>query len=264
MSPPAGYVCQLMALLNFIPAILVASLLVSSGHALAAEPNTLTAQETAQGWKLLFDGRSLAGWHIYGTNAPPTKGWHVEGGDLVNPKSNGRPNGSGGDLITNAKYTDFEFRFEWKMSKAGNSGVHYLFIEGAKRTASMYKGDKGDSPVGFEYQILDDAAYSDKQGPDHLTSSIYMLVAPVNKALRPVGEYNEGRIVANGNHVEHWLNGSKVAECELGSANLQKLIASSKFKVIPGFGTKAATALALQDHGEEVTFRNLKIRELKH
>ena len=234
------------------------------GTARAAEPNTLTPQEAAQGWKLLFDSRSLSGWHTYGTHAAPTKGWHVEGGCLINPKSNGRPNGSGGDLVTNATFTDFEFRFEWKVSKGGNSGVHYLFVEGAKRTASMYKGDKGDSPAGFEYQILDDAAYSDKQGPDHLTASIYFLVAPVNKVLRPVGEFNEGRIVLNGNHVEHWLNGSKVAECELGSPALQKLIAGSKYKTIPGFGTKAATALALQDHGEHVAFRNLKIREFHH
>ncbi len=250
--------------LKSLPALLIASILVSYGHAMAAEPNTLTPQKTAQGWKLLFDGRSFAGWHIYGTNAPPTKGWHVEDGSLVNPKSNGRPNGSGGDLVTNARYTDFEFRFEWKMSKAGNSGIHYFFIEGAKRTASMYKGDKGDSPAGFEYQILDDPAYSDKQAPDHLTASIYQLVAPVNKALRPPGEFNEGRIVVTGNHVEHWLNGTKVAECELGGAELQKLIEATKYKGIPGFGTKAATAVALQDHGEEVAFRNLKIRELKH
>lgn len=243
-------------------ALAVASALALPISACAAEPNTLTPQEVAQGWKLLFDGRSLSGWHIYGTTTPPAKGWHVDGGCLFNPKSNGRPNGSGGDLVTNAKYRDFEFRFEWRVTKGGNSGVHYLFTEGAKRTASMYKGDKGDSPVGFEYQILDDPAYSAKQGPDHLTASIYWLVAPVNKVLRSVGEFNEGRIVVHGNHVEHWLNDSKVAGCELGSAELQKLIAVSKFKVIPGFGTKAATALALQDHGEEVAFRNLKVREL--
>ena len=249
---------------KLIAALVAASVLLSFGPTRATEPNTLSPQEVAQGWTLLFDGHTAAGWHIYGTKLPPSKNWTVESGCLVNPKSSGRPNGSGGDLVSNALYTDFEFRFEWKVTTGGNSGIHYLFTEGAKRTASMYKGDKGDSPVGFEYQILDDPAYADKQGPDHLTASFYWLLAPVNKTLRPVGEFNEGRIVVNGNHVEHWLNGVKVAECELGSPALQKLIAGSKFKVIPGYGTKAATALALQDHGEEVAFRNLMVRELRH
>ncbi len=235
-----------------------------NGHkTVAAEPNTLTPQEMAQGWKLLFDGRSLSGWHGYEQSAPPTRGWHIENGCLVNPKSNGRPNGSGGDLVTNAKYTDFEFRFDWRINKGGNSGVHYFYTEGGpKRTVPMYKGDKGDSPMGFEYQILDDAAYP--EAANRLAASIYFLVAPVNKTLRPLGEFNEGRIVVSGNHVEHWLNGEKVAVCELGSTSLKRRIAASKFKVIPGFGTKAATGLALQDHGEEVAFRNLKVRELRH
>src|ERR1700742_3383652 len=107
----------------------------------AAEPNTLTPEETAAGWKLLFDGHSLAGWHIYQGKSPAPTSWHIQDGCLVNPKSNGRPNGSGGDLVTNGKYRDFEFRFEWRISSAGNSGVQYFIDESRRHTAPMYRGD---------------------------------------------------------------------------------------------------------------------------
>ncbi len=243
--------------------IMAAALPLPSIRALASEPNTLTPEEAAAGWRLLFDGRATSGWHTFGKTSFPTRGWHVEDGCLMNPKCNGRPNGSGGDLVTNAKFTDFEFRFEWRIRAGGNSGVEYLFAEGGpKRKALIYPGDTGDSPVGFEYQILDDPAYLSKNVPARLTASIYKLAAAVNKTLLPAGEFNEGRIIVDGNHVEHWLNGRKVAGCELGSASLQRAIADCVFKVIPGFGIKSATSLALQDHGEEVAFRNLKIREL--
>jgi len=229
----------------------------------AAEPNTLTPDESAAGWKLLFDGRSLAGWHIFQQQGEPKAGWHVADGCLVNPKSNGRPNGSGGDLVTNAKFLNFEFRFEWRISPAGNSGVHYLFDESRPFTAPLYKGDIGHSPVGFEYQVLDDEQHPDgKRGPTHQAGALYDLVASDRKTLHPVGQWNEGRIVVKGNHIEHWLNGGKTAECDLGSPSFLEILAKSKYHVVPGFGAKAATALALQDHGEEVAFRNLKIREL--
>src|SRR5205823_14753602 len=109
------------------------------------------------GWSLLFDGRSTAGWHTYGKQTVAANGWHVQGGCLSIPKGNGRPNGSGGDLVTNATFTNFEFQFEWRVGPGGNSGVEYLFTEGEKRKALFYAGDLGDSPLGFEYQVLDDA-----------------------------------------------------------------------------------------------------------
>lgn len=231
-------------------------------RALAAEPNTLTPQEQVAGWKLLFDGRSTHGWHTYGKQTVAANGWRVQDGCLVIPQGNGRPNGSGGDLVTNATFTNFEFQFEWRVGPGGNSGVEYLFTEGEKRSASFYPGDQGNSPLGFEYQVLDDAPHA-KNAVDRLAASIYSLVAATGKTLRPVGEFNQGRIVVDGNHVEHWLNDRKVAECELGSPALQRTIASSKYKPYPGVGIKRATALALQDHGEEVAYRNLKLRELR-
>ena len=239
-----------------------AVLLFHAVWAMAAEPNTLTPQEQAAGWKLLFDGRSTTGWHTYGKQTVTAKSWLVHDGCLVIPKGNGRPNGSGGDLVTNAIFTNFEFQFEWRVGPGGNSGVEYLFTEGEKRTASFYPGDTGDSPLGFEYQVLDDAPHA-KNTANRLAASIYSLVAATGKTLRPAGEFNQGRVIVDGNHVEHWLNGRKVAECELGSPALQRIIASSKYKPYPGIGVKRATALALQDHGEEVAYRNLKLRELR-
>jgi hypothetical protein len=254
--------------MNTIPSLILGltgvltALVLSAGPAIAAEPNTLTPQEQAAGWRLLFDGRSTTGWHTYGKQTVAAKTWRVQDDCLIIPKSNGRPNGSGGDLVTNATFTDFEFQFEWRVSPGGNSGVEYLFTEGEKRAASFYPGDTGDSPLGFEYQVLDDAPHA-KNAADRLAASIYSLVAATGKTLRPVGEFNQGRIVVDGNHVEHWLNGRKVAECELGSPALQRIIASSKYKPYPGVGIKRATAIALQDHGEEVAYRNLKLRELR-
>lgn len=245
---------------SMLPWLAVA--LLVADYSMAAEPNTLTPQEQASGWKLLFDGRSTTGWHTYGKRTVVANAWQVQYGCLIIPKGNGRPNGSGGDLVTNATFTDFEFQFEWRVGPGGNSGVEYLFTEGEKRTASFYPGDTGDSPLGFEYQVLDDAAHA-KNAANRLAASIYSLVGATGKTLRPVGEFNHGRIVMNGSHVEHWLNDRKVAECELGSPALERTIATSKYKPYLGVGIKRATALALQDHGEEVAYRNLKLRELR-
>lgn len=239
-----------------------ATLMFSTIAASAGELNTLTPQEQAAGWRLLFDGRSTAGWHTYGKKSVTAGSWQIKDGCLVIPKGNGRPNGTGGDLVTNTLYTNFEFQFEWRVGPGGNSGVEYLFTEGEKRAATFYPGDTGDSPMGFEYQVLDDTAHA-KNAADRLAASVYSLVTATGKTLRPVGEFNQGRVVVDGNHVEHWLNGTKVAECELGSAALQGIIARSKYKYYAGVGVKRATPVALQDHGAEVAYRNLKIRELR-
>jgi len=248
-----------------LPVLIFAALAALLSTALAGEPNTLTAEEKAAGWTLLFDGRSLAGWHIFQQTGEPNAGWHVADGALICPKSNGRPNGSGGDLTTDAKFGDFEFAFEWRISPGGNSGVHYFIDESRPPSPKpMYKGDVGKSPVGFEYQVLDDEKHPDGQrGPTHRAGALYDMIAAEKTVLKPVGEWNEGRIVVRGNHIEHWLNGEKSAECDLDGAAYREAFAKSKYHVVPGFGTKAPTPLALQDHGEEVAFRNLKIRELK-
>jgi len=230
----------------------------------AAEPNRLTPEEKASGWRLLFDGSTLSGWHSYQQPGSPKTGWRVADGALVCPKTNGRPNGSGGDLVTDSKHRDFDFRFEWRISPGGNSGVKYLVDESRAPTAPLYLGDTGKSPVGLECQILDELEHTDaKRGPTYMSGAIYDLLAAEAKTLKPVGQWNESRIVEDGNHVTHWLNGMKMAECDLDGADYRAALAKNKYRVVPGFGARIATPLALQDHGDEVAFRNLKILDLQ-
>jgi hypothetical protein len=215
-----------------------------------AESNTLTDEEKASGWKLLFDGKETTGWRAYAHADFPKQGWVVEDGCLKS-----EPGGHGGDLVTSQQFTDFDLKFEWRISPAGNSGVKYLVKE----------GKSGKSGVGFEYQVLDDQQNEDAHnGPNRLAGALYALIAPNDsKRLKPVGEFNEGEIIVRGNHVEHWLNGAKIVEVELDSPALKEAIAKSKFAKITWFGQKRPTVILLQDHGDAVWFRNLKIKELK-
>ncbi|MBO0723983.1 MAG: DUF1080 domain-containing protein [Blastocatellia bacterium] len=228
--------------------------------------NTLSAAEKKEGWKLLFDGKTFNGWRSYFETMEPSKGWSIEAGCFKNSKGNGRPRSGGGDIMTVEQFTDFDFRFEWSMPPVGNSGVYYLFQERQdKPGVGMYMGDDGRSPVGFEYQLLDDTRHPDalNNGPIRSTGSLYSLIPPNDsKRLKPTGEFNESRIVIRGKHVEHWLNGAKIVEYDLGSSALIDAIAKSKYNAVPGFGSKTRTRLLLQDHGDEVRFRNLKIRDL--
>jgi hypothetical protein len=195
----------------------------------------------------LFDGKSLAGW-VTAEGQPVTKGWSVEDGALVR-------SGDGGSIYTDREYGDFDLSFEWRIAHRGNSGVKY-------RVAHFEKGIYGNpSWLGCEYQIYDDAA----RGPEPLFSSasIYALVEPVrDKSLRPVGEFNEARIVARGPRIEHWLNGSKVVDIDTNSADWKTRIAASKFSVVDGFFENPKGRIELQDHGHRVWFRNMVLTPL--
>jgi len=214
----------------------------------AAELNQLTAGEKAAGWKLLFNGKDTSGWRQFGKQTPPGAGWKVEDGILKKVAKV-----RSGDIITTNKFDDYEFSWEWLISKAGNNGVKYLVTEA-----------RPNAP-GPEYQMLDDIGHPDaKVGPKHQTASFYDILPPAeNKPVRPAGEWNSSRIVVKGNHIEHWLNGAKVVELELGSDEVKKAIAASKFKNAAKFGEKIQGHIMLTDHGDEAWFRNLKIRELK-
>lgn len=227
--------------------------------------NTLSSQEKKDGWKLLFDGKTLDGWRTYASGSPPGQGWSVEDGCVKNAKGNGRPGAGGGDILTTALFTDFDLLFEWRISPAGNSGVKYFVLDRkGSAGAKLYAGDDGRSAVGHEYQLLDDERHPDaKNGPIRQAGSLYSLIPPnSSKKLKPVGEFNQSRILVQGKHVEHWLNGAKIVEYELESPELAQAIANSKFKDVPHFGSKFPTPILLQDHGEEVWFRNVKIRSL--
>jgi hypothetical protein len=221
-----------------------------------AEPqNTLTPAESAEGWELLFDGRTTDGWRGYAHTNFPAHGWVVEDGTLKNVGKNGRQGSGGGDLVSTRKFEDFDFKFDWRISPGGNSGVKYFVRE----------GKTGKSGVGFEYQILDDDANPDgANGPNRQAGALYYLIAP-NKAkhLAPVGEWNHSEIIVRGNHAEHWLNGARIVSFEIKSPEMAAAIAKSKFKNVAGFGEKMPTVLLLQDHGDTVWFRNLKVRALK-
>ncbi len=214
----------------------------------AAELNTLSETEKAAGWKLLFNGRDTAGWRLFNKQAPPGEGWKVEDG-LLKKLAKVR----GGDIITTEKFNNFDLSWEWRVAPAGNNGLKYLVTEA-----------RPGAP-GHEYQLLDDTGHPDgKIGPKRQTASFYDVLPPAaNKPLKPVGEWNGSRLVIRGQHVEHWLNGAKVLEYELGSEAVKTALAQSKFKTAPKFGEKIEGHLMLTDHQDEAWFRNIKIRELK-
>jgi hypothetical protein len=225
--------------------------------------NTLSDAEQKAGWKLLFDGKTLTSWRGYRDPAAPIK-WTIENSCLKNVKGNGRPETGGGEILTVDEFTDFDFRFEWRIAPGGNSGIIYFVKERQHAPGpKMFRGDDGTGPVGHEYQLLDDERHPDAKEPTHRAGALYALIAPnASKRLKPAGEFNQSRILVQGKHVEHWLNGAKILEYELESPALRSLIAASKYKDLPGFGTKFKTRIQIQDHGDEIWFRNLKIRPL--
>jgi len=224
--------------------------------------NTLSETEKNEGWKLLFDGKTLTGWRSY--RPALGKRWNIEEGCLKNPKGTGRPETGGGEILTIEEFTDFDFRFEWRIAPGGNSGVMYFVKERQNAPGpKMFQGDDGTGPVGHEYQLLDDVRHPDGKDPTHRAGALYALIAPnTSKRLKPVGEFNKSRILVHGLHVEHWLNGTKILEYELESPSFIAAVAGSKYRDLPNFANKFKTCFQLQDHGDEIWFRNLKIRPL--
>lgn len=249
----------------------------TSSTSSSAVPNRLTAAERDAGWRLLFDGRSLAGWRGLGYPGIPTGHWTVEDGTIkkiatskVAKQPDGRPL-PGGDLMTEATFRDFELAWEWRITPVGNTGLKYNVSEalstGVPETATRpATGSRGasHSAIGFEYQMIDDDRHSDGKLPTHRTGALYDLITPnESKRVNPVGEWNQSRVVFRGNHGEHWLNGSKLVEFDLGSPSLTAALAASKYKSIPWFADRRTGHIVLQDHADEVYFRNIKIRELR-
>ncbi|MFD0794867.1 DUF1080 domain-containing protein [Mucilaginibacter litoreus] len=224
------------------------------------QSNDLTDYEKADGWKLLFDGKTPVGWHSAAAATFPAKGWKVENGMISVLGANGGESTNGGDIVTDKMYGAIDMSFEFRMSRGANSGVKYF--------VTLDEKTKG-SAIGLEYQVLDDAVHPDaKLGRDgnRTLASLYDLITAKKQErfVHPIGQWNTGRIIVYpNNHVEHYLNGIKVLEYERGSKAYRDLVAISKYKVWKDFGEAKEGHILLQDHGFDVDFRSLKIKELK-
>ena len=231
-----------------------------------AESNTLTAAEKAAGWRLLFDGKTLTGWHGLGYESGEAGLWRVEDGTLARVpigrapvQKDGQPL-TGVDLISDDSFQDFELSWEWKVASAGNSGLKYNVSESLSTEMAPPHAAKG-----WEYQMLDASLAEDNKIPSHRAGALYDMFPPsTGTAVKPAGQWNSSRLVFSGNHGEHWLNGVKVVEFELGSPAFDSAFAKSKYaKYPPWFPTRRKGQIVLQDHDAGVWFRSLKIREIK-
>ncbi|MYF41360.1 MAG: DUF1080 domain-containing protein, partial [Rhodothermaceae bacterium] len=248
----------------------------TSQYVINLVPNSLSQQEIAQGFSLLFDGETTQGWRGAGKESFPEKGWHVEDGILMVESSGGAEAAYGGDIVTVDEYSTFEFSLDFKLTEGANSGIKYFITE-------SYGSDA--SAIGLEYQLLDDDRHPDAtQGAagNRTLGSLYDLIPADNgKTVREPGQWNRARIVVTGKrldervlgsrmeqsefsgaHVEHWLNDRKVLEYERGTPVFDALVARSKYVVWEGFGHWPQGHILLQDHGDEVHFRSIKVRRI--
>ncbi len=216
---------------------------------LSSSGGWITGQETtdkqSDDFQVLFDGSSLDAWRGY-RQTRIGRGWRIDDGALHFDGS------GGGDIVTKSEFGDFELVFEWRVASGANSGVMYR----------VSLGDQAPYLTGPEYQILDDDNHADGRNPSTSAGSLYALYAPENKTLKPVGAWNEARIVVVGHQVEHWLNGVKVVSCVIGSDDWNDRVAKSKFSQWTKFAQNARGHICFQDHGDQVWFRNIRVREI--
>lgn len=220
-------------------------LLASACAAQQEAHNMLTPAERAAGWRLLFDGHTTAGWHPFQKTTGP-EGWSVEDGALVRT-------GPGGDIVTAEEFQNFELTLEWNVAEGGNSGIFFRVTESG---GWIFE-------TGPEMQVLDDIRHADGQSRLTAAGSNFGLHPAPEGVVKPAGEWNGVRILVYGTHVEHWLNGQKVVDYELGSPEWEANVKASKFAQWPGYGRAPKGRIALQDHGDRVAYRDIKIRVLR-
>lgn len=213
--------------------------------------NALSAKEKSDGWKLLFDGKTMTGWRNYQSDKV-TDRWKVSNGELYLDKS---VTAGTGDIMTNDEFENYELAIEWKISPCGNSGIIFNVVEDEK-----FKNTYNSGP---EMQVLDNTCHPDAKIAKHRAGDLYDLIAVSKETVKPAGEWNQVRIVSKNSKMEFWLNGTKVVDFTMHTPEWKNMVANSKFKTMPGFGESKKGHIALQDHGDAVWFRNIKIRELK-
>lgn len=210
----------------------------------AMSPSPSASSTSSSDWHSLFDGKTLAGWHVYHESGAP-KNWAVVDGTIQRMAN-------GGDLVTDQEYGNFELALDWKITPGGNSGILYRVADTGEETYF----------TGPEMQVLDDTRHPDGKSPLTSAGSDYGLYPAPRGVVKPVGEWNSIHLLVNGNHVEHWMNGVKVVEYELHSPEWNAKVAASKFAAWPGYGMSPTGRIALQQHGAQVNFRNIRIRVL--
>jgi cytochrome c len=215
--------------------------------------NTLTEKEKKEGWKLLFDGQTTAGWRNYNSEKIGP-GWKVADGLLYLDAAN-KSQPSGGDIITNGEFENFELSLDWKIEPCGNSGIIFNVVEDPKYKYTFMTGP--------EMQVLDNACHPDAKIDKHRAGNLYDLIESKTVVVHPGGEWNQARIISNKGHLELWLNDNKQVETEMFTPEWEGMIKGSKFKDMPAFGKARKGHIALQEHGHQVWFRNIKIREMK-
>ena len=216
--------------------------------------NTLTDAQKSEGWQLLFDGNSLAGWHVYNKKSDGSA-WKAADGALyldTTGKKDGKIPG-GGDIVTDQEYENFHLKLEWKVSPKANSGVMFYVKEDGKYENTYHTGP--------EMQVLDNAGHPDANNIKHRAGDLYDLISASPETVKPAGEWNQVEIISNNGKLEFHLNGTKVVSTTMWDDSWKKMIAASKFKQWPDFGTFRSGRIALQDHGDQIYFRNIMIKK---
>lgn len=216
--------------------------------------NTLSSKEKSQGWTLLFDGQSTAGWHTYGKQGATNLAWKAEDGALHLDAASKKAGAQGGDLVTNDEYDNFHLSLDWKIAPNGNSGVIFYVKEDPVKYPQTYH-------TGPEMQVLDNAGHPDAKIIKHRAGDLYDLITS-RETVKPAGEWNHAEIKADKGKLQFYLNGQEVLSTTMWDEAWRQMVANSKFKAWPDFGTFHSGKIALQDHGDEVWYRNIKIRRL--
>lgn len=230
-----------------IRAGLLSAIIVCVSININAQNNQLSASEQKQGWKLLFDGQSPNGWRNYRSKTINPQ-WKVVDGTLTLAEK------GGGDIITENQYENFELNLEWRIQDCGNSGIFFGVVEDTSYCCVFFTGP--------EMQILDDKCHPDNKLENHRAGALYDMITCSKPTVKPAGEWNQIRLVKKNGKVEQWQNGTKVVEYTMWTPEWDAMVAKSKFKDWKGFGKYKKGHLALQDHGDVVSFRNIKLKEL--